>query len=127
MPPPCPSPLRSYSLGISILLRLGGFGLQFGRGSPYYGLLESSQYRRSAGSGGIACLGVITRKQPRPMTVLFESCLVYTCGLLTPQELSNFVVLEMTQCVAPWRGMLGVLSWGEARMLGASSIFQGFL
>ena len=41
------------------------------------------------------------------MTVLFKSCLVYDCDFLTPRELSCFVALEMTQYVAPWRGLLG--------------------
>jgi len=56
------------------------------------------------------------------MTVLFESCLVYGCDLLTLRELSSFVALEMTQCVAPWWGMLG---GSQARLLGASPHLSG--
>ena len=53
VPPPCPSPLQSYGLDIGIFLRLAGFCLQFGRGSPCCGLPVSSRYHRSAGSGGL--------------------------------------------------------------------------
>jgi len=59
------------------------------------------------------------------MTVLFKSFFVYDCDLLTPRELSYFVAHEMTQCVAPWWGLLGIRNWGETHLLGASSCRSG--
>ena len=48
------------------------------------------------------------------MTVLFESCLVYGCDLLTPRKLSSFVVVGMTHCMAPLWGLLGGSQLGRS-------------
>jgi len=49
------------------------------------------------------------------MIVLFESCLVCDCDLITSHELSRFIVLGMTQYVAPWWDLLGIPGWGVIR------------
>jgi len=86
VPPPCPSPLRSYGLGIGILLRLAGFGLQFDHGSPYWWSSWEFSVLSLIRSWWIVCLGVITRTRLETWQwapLFFRSGRTYSCKTKT--------------------------------------------